>query len=67
MLYKNVRFVFSVNKFDRRPSTGTDVNKLNNVVYKLIFNVDKQLNDSMAKINTTNITEEVEDFDGDEF
>lgn len=67
VLYKNVKFIFSVNKFNRRPSTGTDVNQLNNVVYKLIFNVDKQLNDSMAKINMTNITEEIEDFDGDEF
>ena len=67
VLYKNVKFIFSVNKFNRRPSTGTDVNKLNDVVYKLIFNVDKQLNDNMAKINMTNITEEVEDFDGDEF
>lgn len=67
VLYKNVKFIFSVNKFNRRPSTGTDVNKLNNVVSKLIFNVDKQLNDSMVKINMTNITEEVEDFDGDEF
>lgn len=49
VLYKNVRFIFSVNKFNRKPSTGTDVNKLNNVVYKLIFNVDKQLNNAIDK------------------
>lgn len=49
VLYKNVRFIFSVNKFNRKPSTGTDVNKLNNVVYKLIFNVDKQLSNAIDK------------------
>lgn len=66
VLYKNIRFIFSVNKFDRRPSTGTDVDKLNKLVHKLIFNVDKQFNDSMNRIQLTDIAEEIEDF-GDEF
>lgn len=65
ILYKNIRFIFSVNKFNRKPSTGTDADKLRNVVLKLIHNVDKQLEDAF-KVETTVVSEEVEDF-GEDF
>lgn len=65
ILYKNIRFIFSVNKFNRKPSTGTDADKLRNVVLKLIYNVDKQLEDAF-KVETTVVSEEVEDF-GEDF
>lgn len=64
ILYKNIRFIFSVNKFNRKPSTGTDADKLRNVVLKLIYNVDKQLEDAF-KVETI-VSEEVEDF-GEDF
>lgn len=45
VLYKNIRFIFSTNKYNRNPSSGTDVEKLREVVLKLMYNIDKQLKD----------------------
>ena len=45
VLYKNIRFIFSTNKYNRRPSSGTDEKKLREVVLKLMYNIDKQLED----------------------
>ncbi len=63
VLYKNIKYVFSVNKFNRKPSTGTDAAKLRNIVLKLIYNVDKQFNDSIAKHKLDNVSVEVDDFE----
>ena len=50
ILYKNIRYIFSTNKYNRKPSSGTDANKLREVVLSLIYNVDKQLkNDSIIR------------------
>ena len=75
IVYKNVRFIFSVNKYNARPSTGTDANKLREIVLKLIYNVDKQLSDAIDKqlddIASNNIAlEELQDnveFDESDF
>lgn len=45
VLYKNIRFIFSTNKYNRKPSSGTDADKLREVVLKLMYNIDKQLED----------------------
>ena len=50
ILYKNIRFIFSTNKYNRKPSSGTDADKLREVVLSLIYNVDKQLkNDEIIR------------------
>ena len=49
VLYKNIRFIFSTNKYNRKPSSGTDVDKLREVVLKLMYNVDKQLDDALRQ------------------
>ena len=64
MLYKNVKYIFSVNKFNKKPSTGTDEAKLRNIVLKLIYNVDKQVADALAQDSLENVSEEVDDFEG---
>lgn len=64
VLYKNVKYIFSVNKFNKKPSTGTDEAKLRNIVLKLIYNVDKQVADALAQDSLENVSEEVDDFEG---
>lgn len=75
VLYKNIRYIFSVNKYNRKPSTGTDEKKLRAVVLKLIYNVDKQLDDALnqklqevaSEISIDNLSNDDVKFDISEF
>lgn len=64
ILYKNVKYIFSTNKFNKKPSTGTDEAKLRNIVLKLIYNVDKQIADAIKQNKLEEISMEVDDFEG---
>ena len=75
VLYKNIRYIFSVNKYNRKPSTGTDEKKLRAVVLKLIYNVDKQLDDALnqklqevaSEISIDSLSNDDVEFDISEF